>query len=677
MSLSLAPVSRASLAFALLAVAPLSAQEAERRAGIQKAYFDLAVRPGDDFYRYANGTWLTNTPVPAEESSIGSFSDLTDGVELHLRQILEERLAERAPKGSEAQQIGDFYRAYLDEARLEELGARPLAAELAAIDALQRFEDLPALLARLARSGVSIFRHRVGPDAKDATRYLVSFGQGGLGLPDRDYYLSDDEKLASVRGSYVEHIARMLQLLGVADASGEAEAIVALETRLAEKSWSRVESRDAVKTYNFFPLAELRALTPAFDWAAFLAPLGYERSPGFVVAQPSFFGDWAKILQTTPLAELRAYLRWNLLSDYAPFLSQEFVFESFSFRETVLNGITAMEPRWKRGVAATQAALGEVLGKLYVARHFPPAAKVRMEELVSNLIKAYGASIAELDWMSAETKQKALEKLAKFRPKIGYPSRWKDYSTLVVDPADLVGNVRRARAWQLERQAAKLGQPIDREEWFMTPQTVNAYYSPVMNEIVFPAAILQPPFFDLAADDAVNYGGIGAVIGHEIGHGFDDQGSRYDGEGNLRSWWTDEDRRRFEERTKALIAQYDAFEALPGRRVNGALTIGENIGDLGGLSIAYRAWRMSLGDEEAPVIDGLSGAQRFFLSYAQIWRRNYKEENLLQRLKSDPHSPSQFRCNGIVRNFGPWYETFGVTPDAQLYLAPEQRVRIW
>ncbi|MBK9385908.1 MAG: M13 family metallopeptidase [Planctomycetes bacterium] len=652
-------------------------QDPSRVPGIQKAYFDPAVKPGDDFYRYANGKWLAETPVPADESSIGSFSDLTDGVEEHLKKILEERLASNAAKGSEAQQIGDFYRAYLDEARLEELRAKPLAAELAAIDALARLEDLPALLARLAKSGVSIFRHRVGPDAKDSSRYVVMLAQGGLGLPDRDYYLSDDEKLASVRGTYQEHIARMLQLLGASDAGEQAEAILDLETQLAQKSWTRVESRDAVKTYNFHDRAALQALTPAFDWTPFLGALGYDKAPGYVVSQPSFFGDWAKLLQQTPLATLKAYLRWNLLSDAAPLLSADFAAESFAFRETTLNGVSQMDPRWKRGVAATQAALGEVLGKLYVERHFPPVAKARMETLVQNLIKAYGASIAELDWMSEETKRKALEKLAKFRPKIGYPSRWKDYSSLVVDAQDLFGNVRRARAWQLERQAAKLGQPIDREEWFMTPQTVNAYYSPVGNEIVFPAAILQPPFFDLEADDAVNYGGIGAVIGHEIGHGFDDQGSRYDGDGNLRSWWTDEDRQRFETRTKALIAQYGEFEALPGRKVNGALTIGENIGDLGGLSIAYRAWQMSLDGKEAPVIDGLSGAQRFFLSYAQIWRRNYQEENLLQRLKSDPHSPSEFRCNGIVRNFGPWYETFGVPAGSKLYLAPEERVKIW
>ncbi|MEQ1439183.1 M13-type metalloendopeptidase [Fontimonas sp. SYSU GA230001] len=645
-------------------------------SGIDSAQFDPSVRIQDDFYRHVNGTWLKNNPVPADKSNYGSFTKLADDAEKQLRAIIEEAAAKADKKpGSDEQKVGDYYAAFMDEARADELGLKPLEAELARIDALKDRKELAALLAHLSRIGVNVVPGYIDTDAKDSTQYMVYLFQGGTGLPDRDFYLDKNEKFAQIRSKYEAHIGNMLQLAGIEQPQARAKAIMALEMKLAEKQWDKVDSRDADKTYNKFAFADLPKLMPTFDWPAFIDGSGIGKSAGLVISQPSFFTAFDQILQKTDLDTIRAWLKWNLISTYAPYLSKPFVDENFAFYGNTLNGIAELKPRWKRGVDATENALGEVLGRIYVARHFPPEAKARMEVLVQNLVKAYEASIKELDWMSDETKDKALVKLSKFTPKIGYPNKWKDYSKLEVRADDLVGNVMRSNQVEHDRETAKLGGPIDRDEWHMTPQTVNAYYNPGMNEIVFPAAILQPPFFDMNADDAVNYGGIGAVIGHEIGHGFDDQGSKYDGDGNLKSWWTEDDRKRFEERTKALIAQYDAYEALPGQHVNGAFTIGENIGDLGGLSIAYKAYRMS--HPEPATIDGLTGDQRVFMGWAQVWRRNYKDENLLQRLKSDPHSPSEFRCNGIVRNIPEWYAAFGVQETDKLYLAPEQRVKIW
>ncbi len=645
-------------------------------SGIDTAQFDDSIRAQDDFYRHINGKWLKNHPVPSDKSNYGSFTKLADNAEQQLKAIIEAS-ATKADKqaGSDEQKIGDYYAAFMDEERVDALGLEPLAGELAKIDALEDRGQLGALLAHLSRIGVNLMPGYIDNDAKDSTQYMVYLFQGGTGLPDRDYYLEDDPKFAEIRTRYQAHIGKMLALAKVDNAEALAADIMALETRLAEKQWTKVDSRDADKTYNKYSFDELAGLMPNFDWPAFIDGTGIGKSPGIVISQPSFFEAYDAILNSADLATIKGWLKWNLLSDYAPFLSKPFVDENFAFYGTTLNGIAELKPRWKRGVDATENALGEVLGRLYVAEHFPPEAKARMQVLVGNLVKAYEVSIKDLDWMSAETKTRALEKLSKFTPKIGYPDKWKDYSQLSVKADDLVGNVMRSNQVEHDREVAKLGGPIDRGEWHMTPQTVNAYYNPGMNEIVFPAAILQPPFFDMNADDAVNYGGIGAVIGHEIGHGFDDQGSKYDGDGNLKSWWTDEDRERFEERTKALIAQYDGYEALPGEHVNGAFTIGENIGDLGGLSIAYKAYRMA--DPEPPVIDGFSGDQRLFIGWAQIWRRNYKDANLLQRLKSDPHSPSEFRCNGIVRNIPAWYTAFDVGTEDALFLAPEQRVKIW
>ncbi len=660
------------------APAPVAPAPRVLTSGIDQTLFDASVRPQDDLFRHINGTWLATTEIPADKSNYGSFTKLADDAQEQLKTIIEESAAKPARvAGSDEQKVGDFYAAFMNEARADELGLKPLQAELDRIAAMKDLKELPALLAQLSLLGVDLIPGYIDTDAKNSSQYILHLMQGGTGLPDRDFYLSKDAKFAEIRRQYVLHLEKMLRLAGVDQAAARAKGVMALETQLAEKQWTQVDSRDADKTYNKIELAALKTLTPGFDWSAYIEGTGIGQSPGVVIAQPSFFTAWDRILQKTPLETIKAWLQFHLLSSYAPLLSKPFVDQNFAFYGKTLNGIAENKPRWKRGVEATEGALGEVLGRIYVSRHFPPQAKARMEVLVKNLTLAYENSIRELDWMGEETKQKALEKLAKFRPKIGYPSKWKDYSALSVSADDLVGNVMRSRKVEHDRQVAKLGQPIDREEWFMTPQTVNAYYNPGMNEIVFPAAILQPPFFDLNAEDAVNYGGIGAVIGHEIGHGFDDQGSKFDGDGNLKSWWTEADRKNFETRTKALIAQYDQFEPLPGHTVNGAFTVGENIGDLGGLSIAYKAYQLSLGGKPGPVIDGLSADQRLFMGWGQIWRRKYRDENLLQRLTTDPHSPSEYRCNGIVRNIPEFYTAFGVQETDQLYLPPEQRVKIW
>ncbi|AXQ31865.1 M13 family peptidase [Solimonas sp. K1W22B-7] len=647
-------------------------------SGIDPENFDRKVRAQDDLYRAVSGGWMARTEIPADKASYGAFTEIDDRAEVLLRKIIEESAADKkAAAGSDTQKVGDYYRAFMDERRVNGLGLAPLRPTLAQIDALQDRRQLPKLLAGLSKIGAGPVPAWIDQDAKDSTRYIVYLEQGGTGLPDRDYYLSADAKFAEIRPKYVAHIAKMLTLAGIADAEATAQKIMALETTLARAQWTKVESRDDDKTYNLRTLAQLRKLTPRFDMRAYLTEQGLGATPGVVVRQPSFYKAWDKAMAELPLPLLRDYLKWQLLSDFAPYLSKDLVDENFAFYGTTLRGIQKLKPRWKRGVDVTEGALGEVTGRIYVARHFPPEAKARMQKLVETLLAAYGDSIRKLDWMSPQTKEKALLKLSKFTTKIGYPDKWKDYSALVVKPDDLLGNVMRSARVEHEREAAKLGKPIDRGEWFMTPQTVNAYYNPAMNEIVFPAAILQPPFFDMQADDAMNYGSIGAVIGHEIGHGFDDQGSKFDGDGNLKSWWTRADRARFEQRTKKLIEQYGRFEPVPGHKVNGELTIGENIGDLGGLAIAYKAWQTSLAGQPSPVIDGISGEQRFFMGWAQSWRRKYREADLVQRLKTDPHAPDEYRCNGVVVNLPAFYEAFGVKPGDRLYLPPEQRVSIW
>ena len=648
--------------------------------GINTKGFDHSVRPQDDLFRHTNGDWLKNEEIPADQAVHGSFYKLRDDSEDAVKAILEEAQANSKPGVS--QQIGDMYASFLDEARANELGAAPIAADLERI-AASDFSGITHLMGELERGVVGgIFGMYVNNDPGNPERYLVNMYQGGLGLPDESYY--HDEKYAAYRDAYVPYIAKMLQHAGwsAADADKDAHTIMQFETNLSKLHWNVVETRDAEKTYNLITLEHLTKMTPTFDWDAYLKGMQLDSKILFesVVMTPSFFEGLDSVYNEGNLPALKLWLQWQVINGTAPYLSDDFVNTRFDFYGKTLTGQPEMRARWKRGVQIVEGALGEAVGEIYVAKHFPPQAKERMDELVHWLIEAYRESITNLTWMTEETKKKALIKLSKFNPKIGYPSKWKDYSALTIDRNDLVGNVNRASAWQLAKEAAKIGAPLDREEWHMTPQTVNAYYNPGFNEIVFPAAILQAPFFSLDADDAVNFGGIGGVIGHEIGHGFDDQGSKYDGDGALISWWTDEDRAAFEELTKQLIEQYDALtpEGLSDEyKVNGALTIGENIGDLGGITIAYKAYLMSLKGEEPPVIDGLTGAQRFFMSWGLIWRGKSREAIAIQRLATDPHSPSEFRCNQVASNFDSFYEAFGVTENDAMWLEPAKRVSIW
>lgn len=646
-------------------------------SGIDRANFDTHTRAQDDLYRAVNGSWLRQTAIPADKSNYGSFTRLADEAEVQVRKLIEEAAAS-SDAGGEARKIGDYYASFMDEARIESLGLEPIEPELAAVAAVAARKDLPPLMARLARSGVSTpLEPMIHQDAKDATRYVADFTQAGLSLPNRDFYLIEDEKFRSYRSALQAHVERMFMLASLPDAKTAAATILDLETRIARLQWDKVDLRDPVKGYNPYPVAELPKLARGLEWPTYLEALGLGALDSVIVGQPSYVTGLADLLATEPLANWKIYLQWKVLTTRAPLLGKVFVDESFAFYDRTLNGIHEDRPRWKRGVEAVEGALGDAVGKLYVERHFPAASKARMETLVQNLIRAYDAAIDELAWMGPETRKAAREKLSKFRYKIGYPSRWRDYASLEVLPGDLVGNVRRATEFEVAHQFAKLGGPIDREEWFMNPQMVNAYYNPEMNEIVFPAAILQPPFFDENAEDAVNYGAIGAVIGHEISHGFDDQGSQYDGDGNLRMWWTAEDRAKFEALGARLAAQYDAYEPVKGYTVNGRFTLGENIADLGGVTIARRAYLLSLGGQPAPVIDDLSGDQRFFMGWAQIWRRLYREDNLLNRLKTDAHAPSEYRCNGVVTNLPEFHQAFGLTESDRLYKAPEQRIKIW
>jgi putative endopeptidase len=649
------------------------------RSGISADGIDHAVRPQDDFFRHINGGWIKRAEIPADRPLYGSFVQLLERSEANLRPIIEEAATSNAPAGSEARKVGDLFASFMDEARAENLGLDPIKPDLQKIDGITDKAGLIRALGELQREGVGgLFGGFVRPDDKQSDRYIVNLTQGGISLPDKSYY--EDARFKPIREKYLAHVEAMFKLAG--DATGrEAAKIMAVETELARHHWDRVKSRDRTLTYNKKDRKQLDELAPGLDWTAFFHAFGAPEPEirEVIVRQPDYFSGLAALLDKIPLADWKVWLKWRLLSSSAPYLSKPFVDEDFAFSGRVLTGAPENRPRWKRGVALVGGNMGEAVGKIYVAKHFPPAAKERMKELVQNLIEAYREDIASLDWMGPETRKKALEKLAKFHTKIGYPDRWRDYSTLEIRADDLVGNVRRADAFEVKRNLAKLGKPVDRDEWGMTPQTVNAYYNAVMNEIVFPAAILQPPFFDMQADDAVNYGGIGAVIGHEIGHGFDDQGSKSDGDGNMVSWWTDADRKQFEARTKKLINQYSGFEPaqLACQKVNGALTIGENIGDLGGLSIAHKAYKRSLKGHDAPVIDGLTGDQRFFTGWAQVWRIKYRDAELARRLATDPHSPGEFRCNGVLRNLPEFYAAFGVKEGDKLWLPPEERVRIW
>ncbi len=648
------------------------------RSGIDLSYLDAGARPQDDLFGHVNGRWLTDYDIPADRATDGAFRLLADRAEEQVRDLITTA---SGPVGSDAQRIGDLYASFMDTARVDAVGLAPLLAELALVSDAADAAALAAVLGGLQRTGVGGGAGAyVDTDSKDSTRYLLHFTQSGLGLPDESYYREPAH--AAVLAAYPEHIARMLSLVFGGDQAETAARIVALETKLAAAHWDVVKRRDADLSYNLRRFADLADEAPGFDWAGWLSAVGTSTDvvAEVVVRQPDFLVAFAALWAAEPLEDWKAWLSWRLISGRAPILTDDLITENFAFYGRLLSGTEEIRDRWKRGVGLVEGLMGDAVGKLYVDRHFPPAHKARMDELVANLREAYRVSITNLEWMTPETRQRALAKLDKFTPKIGYPARWRDYSALVIDAGDLYGNYLRGQAVEHDRELAKLGSEVDRDEWFMTPQTVNAYYNPGMNEIVFPAAILQPPFFDADADDAANYGGIGAVIGHEIGHGFDDQGAKYDGDGNLVDWWTDADRAEFGLRTKALIEQYEAFSprALEAsHHVNGAFTVGENIGDLGGLSIALLAYELSLGGAEAPVIDGLTGVQRVYFGWAQVWRTKSRDAEAIRRLAVDPHSPPEFRCNGVIRNIDSFYEAFDVSTSDELYLEPAERVRIW
>ncbi|NYE62925.1 putative metalloendopeptidase [Duganella sp. 1224] len=665
-----------ALMLALLASAGVQAQQ--KTSGVDLANIDPSVRPQDNFFLNLNGKWLAKTEIPADKSSWGSFEKLDDDTKPQLRAIIEAAAAN--PSGPDAQRIGDFFASYMDEARLEQLRLAPLKADFDRVAALSDKQQIPALIAHFNRYGYTApYGFAIHQDNKDSTKYVADLVQDGLSLPDRDYYLKNaDKKLADTLAKYEQHVARMLTLAGNANGAADAKAIVALETEIAKLQWTKVALRDPVKAYNKVPLDKLSRLAPGYDWTTWLNDTGIGGKVDYViVSQPSFISGFNKLLNKTPLSTWKVYFQWQVLHANAPYLAKDFAQENFAFYGKVLSGIDEQQPRWKRGVNATDGALGEALGKLYVEQHFPAERKARMEQLVKNLLEAFKESINTLDWMGPETKLQAQAKLAKFTTKIGYPNKWRDYSKLTVSRDDLVGNVLRSHAFDYQKEVDKLGKPIDRDEWGMTPQTVNAYYNPELNEIVFPAVILQPPFFDADADDAVNYGAIGAVIGHEISHGFDDQGAQYDGDGNLRDWWTKADHKAFAAKTKMLVKQYNSYSPVKGYYVNGELTLGENIADNSGAAIAYKAYLISLGGKPAPVIDGLSGEQRFYMGFGQVWRSKIRDAQQIVYLKTDPHSPDQFRANGTVRNQPGFYQAFGVKPGDKMYLPPKDRVIMW
>ncbi|KLI06531.1 M13 family metallopeptidase [Mycolicibacterium senegalense] len=654
------------------------------KSGIDLSHVDPQARPQDDLFGHVNGRWLTDYEIPADRATDGAFRLLHDRAEEQIRDLITQAAASGAAAGTDEQRIGDLYASFMDEQAIATRGLAPLLAELALIDGAADSDALASVLGGLERTGVSggagVY---VDTDSKDSTRYLLHMSQSGLGLPDESYYR--DEQHAEILAAYPGHIARMFALV-YGDTAGDpadiAARIVALESKLAAAHWDVVKRRDADLTYNLRTFADLSGDAPGFDWTGWLSALGTtpEKVSELVLRQPDYVTAFAALWASEDLEDWKAWTRWRVIHSRAGLLTDELVAENFDFYGRTLSGTEQNRDRWKRGVSLVEGLMGDALGKLYVAKYFPPEAKARMDELVANLREAYRVSINELDWMTPETRAKALVKLDKFTPKIGYPARWRDYSALVVERDDLYGNYRRGHVVNSDRELAKLGGPVDRDEWFMTPQTVNAYYNPGMNEIVFPAAILQPPFFDAEADDAANYGGIGAVIGHEIGHGFDDQGAKYDGDGNLVDWWTDADRAEFGVRTKALIDQYEKFTPRgldASHHVNGAFTVGENIGDLGGLSIALLAYQLSLKGQEAPVIDGLTGVQRVYFGWAQVWRTKSREAEAIRRLAVDPHSPPEFRCNGVIRNIDSFYEAFDVSDTDELYLEPAERVRIW
>ena len=651
----------------------------EVHSGIFQANMDASVRPQDNFFQYINGTWLKQNEIPADKFFHGALMELFDKSEEDIRAIIEAAGREKNPKpGSTAQQIGDFYQSYMDEARLEHLGIEPLRTHMDRIAAIKDTSDLPSLMAYLDKIGIETpFSVLVRQDEKASTRYALYLEQSGLTLPDRDYYFNEDEKSKSIRDQFLTYMETCFTLAGHKNGAHLAKQILQLETRLAEHHWTRVQNRDRDQTYHAVNLAKLKALSPAFSWDDYFKAAGIPTGKAMVVRQPSYFEGMNGVLKVTDVAVWQTYFTWKLIDANGSRLSKAFVDANFQFYGTTLRGSTENQPRWKRAVNGANQIMGELVGKAYVAKHFKPEAKERMLTLVANLKQAFRQRVEGLDWMSKETKAAALEKLSQFNAKIGYPDRWKDYSDLRIEAGDLVGNYVRANTWSFEKNIQKLEKPIDRGEWFMNPQQVNAYYNPSLNEIVFPAAILQPPFFNMAADDAVNYGGIGAVIGHEITHGFDDQGRKSDGLGNLRDWWTEKDAQEFNARAKKMVDQYNGYEPLPENNIQGELTLGENIGDLGGLTVAYYAYRNTLKGQPSPVLDGFTGEQRVFIGWAQIWRGKYREAALRQQLKTNPHSPGKYRVLGVVANMPEFYRAFDVKPGDGMYRDKEVRVKIW
>ncbi|NMH66951.1 M13 family metallopeptidase [Shewanella salipaludis] len=669
-----------ALSLGLAACSSEPVVEAGVVSGIEKDNFDASVRHQDDFYYSVNGKWLANTPIPADKSNYGAFSVLYERSQDALKKIIDAAAAKpNKAMGSNEQKIGDFYASYMNTDALEPLGISPLKPQLDSIAAVKSYADVAGVMGSLLTAGSSIpLAFYVNNDAKNSSQYGVYLSQSGLTLPDRDYYLQEDAKFSATRDALAKYVEELMTQAGYQDAGRAAANVAKIEHFIAQSQWSRVETRDANKSYNKLSRAELQRLSGKFDFDKFAASAGLDgKASDIIVRQPSYFEKLGAGFERFPVTAWQDYLAFHLVDSYSELLSKNFVDLNFAFHSKTLMGIEAQKPRWKKAVDAADQVIGELVGEQYVKQNFKPQAKARMETMIKNLIKGFEVSINELEWMTPETKIAAQEKLSKFTYKIGYPDKWKDYSALEIKPNELVGNYMRYARFEYADMLGKLGQPIDKSEWGMTPQTVNAYYSPVKNEIVFPAAILQPPFFNMDADDAVNYGGIGAVIGHEISHGFDDQGAKYDGDGNLRDWWSDKDREEFQKRGAQLAAQYSAFEALPGKFVNGALTLGENIGDLGGLTVAARSYHLSLNGKAAPVIDGLSGDQRLFVGWSQVWRRNYREEELGRRLLTDPHSPSHYRAMATPRNIEAFYEAFGMKAGDKMFLAPEDRVKIW
>lgn len=650
----------------------------ELLSGVILKNMDTSVKPGDNFDAYVNGTWIKNNKIPADKASYGIDQIINDKAQENVKEIIENAAKGDFADGSNEQKIGDFYEAFMNTTTRNQKGIMPLLPEFKKIDAIASYSDLAAHFGYVNKSGDNTpFAIGVVEDFKDPTQYMLYTWQSGLGLPEREYYFLEDAKSKEIRAKYVIHIEKMLQLGGVKNATVLAPKIMALETTLASKQMKKEETRDMVKLYNKYDIKDLNKLMPDFDWNSMLKNAEIQGQKTIVITQVDYIKSLNNIIKTTPLDLWKAYLKWSAIHGAARSLSMVLADENFDFYGKTLYGVEQQKPLWRRGVQNVNDNLGEIVGKVYVEKHFSPESKEHVTILVKNLLKAYGESIKTLDWMSPETKKQALEKVSKFTIKVGYPDKWRDYSTLKVIKGDLYGNLQRSNAFEYKRQINKLGKPVDRTEWGMTPQTVNAYYNSRLNEIVFPAAILQAPYFDLTVEDAVNYGGIGAVIGHEIGHGFDDQGSTFDGDGVMRNWWTPEDLAAFKLKTGALVAQYNAFKVFPDLNVNGEFTLGENIGDLGGLSIALKAYKMSLGDKKSPVLDGFTGEQRVFIGWGQVWLDKMREETLRSLTATDSHSPNKFRVNGVVRNIPEFYTAFNIKPTDSLYLAPEKRVKIW